>query len=61
LYAGEAILMRKAHDIDSMVLTHWLCFTNVVLFAAYGFDKFLHVNLIDFGLCLGAALFGNIG
>ena len=53
--------MRKAHDIDSMVLTHWLCFTNVVLFAAYGFDKFLHVNLIDFGLCLGAALFGNIG
>ena len=36
-------------------------FTNTVLFAMYGFDEFLHVNLIDFGFCIGSAIFGNIG
>jgi len=35
-YALEALLFRKAHDIDSLALTHWMNVTNVVLFAIYG-------------------------
>jgi len=65
LYAGEAILMRKAHDIDSLVMTHWLCATNMALFTVMGFtvlfEEFKHVQWIDFGYCILSALAGNMG